>query len=151
VYLHIYTARDVEIRCETAAILCALAINDENKLDIAMNDSMMENIVTLLKTTDPRSLRQAVGCLANLSERLDTHPYIRRHKMYALVLHHFDNTDVALLRELGRFITNMTAVHDNHPLLVSVGVIDALIKGCYKQDALVARFCTLGNFIRPLR
>jgi hypothetical protein len=49
------TARDVEIRNETAAILCALAINDENKIEISMNDCMMANIVTLLKTTDPRS------------------------------------------------------------------------------------------------
>ena len=31
---------DVEVKCETASLLCALSINDENKLDMANNDQV---------------------------------------------------------------------------------------------------------------
>lgn len=124
--------------------MCALTINDENKIDFAVDDNMMKNVITLLNTSDPRCLRHAMGCLANLSERHDTHPYLRKHKVHSLVLRHFDNDDVALLRETSRLITNMSAVHESHPLLVGVGVIHALVKGCSKRDALVTRFCALG-------
>ena len=124
--------------------MCALSINDENKNDLAIDDNMMENIISLLKNTDPRCLRQAMCCLANLSESHHSHPYLRRHKIHGLVLHHFNNTDVGLVRELSRLLTNLTAVYENHPLLISVGIIEYLTKGCTKNDALITRFCTLG-------
>ena len=72
--------------------MCALTINDDNKMDIAMNDQMMENLIALLNHPEPRCIRQAMGCVANISERHDTHPYLRKHNIHALVLHHFDRS-----------------------------------------------------------
>ena len=77
---------------EAASIMCALTINDDNKMDIAQNDQMMENLIALLNHPEPRCIRQAMGCVANISERHDTHPYLRKHNVHALVLHHFDRS-----------------------------------------------------------
>ena len=38
--------------------MCSLTINDDNKMEIAMNDQMMENLIELLTNEDPRCLRQ---------------------------------------------------------------------------------------------
>ena len=105
----------------------------------------MTNIIDLLsQNTDPRCLRQAMGCLANLSERHDTHLFIRRHNFHSLVLPHYNNKDIGLCRELSRFLSNLTSVHDNHPTLIGVGIINALMIGCCNTDAIVTRLAVLG-------
>ena len=41
-----------------------------------------------------------MGCVANISERHDTHPYLRKHNLHGRVLHLFESADIGLLREL---------------------------------------------------
>ena len=50
---------------------------------------------------------------------------------------HFHSIDIALLRELTRLMTNLSAVHENHPPLIGVGVIDCLVKSAHNRDAMV--------------
>ena len=47
-------------------------------------------------------------------------------------------------REAARFLTNLAAVHENHPPIISGGGIAALLIGCNKVDAMTVRFSTLG-------
>lgn len=49
-----------------------------------------------------------------------------------------------MYREAARFLTNLAAVHENHPPIISGGGIAALLIGCNKVDAMTARFSTLG-------
>ena len=92
-------ATNLEIRAETAATLCSLSINDENKVEMALNDTLLLNLIDLLKQNqDPRCLRQAMGCLSNLTERHECHPFIRRHQIHNIVLPHFHNDDDGLCR-----------------------------------------------------
>ena len=49
---------DMEVKIETASVLCALSINDENKIDMANSDQLLLNLIELLKVDDPRCLRQ---------------------------------------------------------------------------------------------
>ena len=60
---------DMEVKVETAAVLAALSINDDNKLEMSNDDQLLISVIELLKVSDVRCLRQAMGCLANLSER----------------------------------------------------------------------------------
>ena len=137
-------APTLEVRIETACTYMALSINDENKLDIAENDQALEDLLELLQEESPMCLRQAMGCLANLSERHETHPFLRRHAVHTAVLIHFEHEDVALVRETARLISNLCAVHDNHPPVVGGGAIKYLQLGCRNIDALSTRFSTLG-------
>jgi len=138
-------ANNLEIRCEVASILCALSINDENKIQMAMNDDLLLNVIDLLKSNDePRCLRQAMGCLSNLTERQECHPFIRRHQIHNVILEHFRSKDNGLCREASRFLTNMVSAHENHPPILSGGGIEAFLIGCNKSDAMTARFSVLG-------
>ncbi|KAJ1441741.1 hypothetical protein B484DRAFT_390551 [Ochromonadaceae sp. CCMP2298] len=109
-----------------------------------MCDSLLLCLVELLKGDDPRLLRQCMGCLSNLTERHECHPFIRRHQIHNVVLEHFHNADAGLAREAARFLTNITAVHENHPPVVSGGGVQAFLTGAAKQDAITTRFSTLG-------
>jgi hypothetical protein len=135
---------DVEVKCETAGFMCALSINDENKLDMANNDQVLISLIELLRVDDPRCLRQGMGTLANITERQESHPFLRRFQIHIVVLEHINSTDVALSREACRCITNLAAIHENHPPIVGGGAIQSLIKGCAKGDALSARYSALG-------
>jgi len=66
--------------------MCALSINDENKIDMAKDDGLIQNLIILLRETDIRCLRQAMGCLANISERQETHPSLRRNLVHNEIL-----------------------------------------------------------------
>ena len=46
-------ANNIEIRCEAAALMCALSINDDNKLEMALNDTLLLNLIDLLKKNYP--------------------------------------------------------------------------------------------------
>ena len=119
-------ADDIEVRCEAASVLNALSINDDNKLDMAKNDVMLLILVDLLKVDDPRCLRQVMGCIANLSERIECHTYLRRHSFHTSVVEYFHHNDIALVREATRFITNLSSVHENHPSICGGGGIPGL-------------------------
>ena len=66
--------------------MCALSISDENKLDMAKDDNIVQNLIMLLRETDIRCLRQAMGCLANISERQETHPSLRKNQVHNEIL-----------------------------------------------------------------
>ena len=75
-------ADDVEIKYETAMILNAVSINDDTKLEMAANEAVMDCLLQELRVEfDARVMRQAMACLANMSERLETHPHFRRHSV----------------------------------------------------------------------
>ena len=135
---------DMEVKVETAAVLAALSINDDNKLEMSNDDQLLISVIELLKVSDVRCLRQAMGCLANLSERQECHPFLRRFQIHVIVLDHIANEDVALGREVTRVLTNLAAVHDNHPPLIGGGAIGGLALCCAKKDAVSARFSALG-------
>lgn len=98
-------ANNLDIRVETAATLCSLSINDENKIEMALNDTLLLNLIDLLKHNhDPRVLRQAMGCLSNLSERHECHPFLRRHQIHNIVLPHFHNDDNGLCRLMEKIV-----------------------------------------------
>ena len=67
-------AEDVEVPREAAAALCALSLNEENKLDIAKS-GIMGDLVMLAKMDDYLTVRQ-VRALANMSENKDTHNFL---------------------------------------------------------------------------
>ena len=73
-------------RCEAASTMCALSINDQNKIDMAKDDNVIQNMIMLLRETDIRCLRQAMGCLANISERQETHPTLRKNQVHNEIL-----------------------------------------------------------------
>lgn len=135
-----------EIRCEVAAILNALSVNDDNKLDMALEDQFMSNVIDLLSNEDFRILRPSMACLANLTERFECHPFLRRHSVQNLILKFFSSTDIGLVREATRCLANMSAIHENHPPIVSGGGILSLVAACNHADcdALVTRFAVLG-------
>jgi hypothetical protein len=137
-------ADDIEVRCEAASVLNALSINDDNKLDLAKNDVMLLILVDLLKVDDPRCLRQVMGCIANLSERIECHTYLRRHSFHTSVVEYFHHNDIALVREATRFITNLSSVHENHPSICGGGGIPGLMTAIFKEDAMTTRFAALG-------
>ena len=64
--------------------------------------------------------------------------------MPAAVFDHFNHSDVALVREAARLLTNMASLHENQPPIVTGGGLEAFVKGCLKPDALTARFSALG-------
>ena len=137
-------AVDVEVRSETAAVFCALSINDDNKADLSSSSEMVTNLLELLREKDPRCLRQAMGCLANMSERQDTHYEMRRNMVHNEILPHFKHPDTALVREAARCLTNLASHYDSHASMLSGGGITALKEGCSNPDAMTARFSALG-------
>jgi hypothetical protein len=75
-----------------------------------------------------RCLRQAMGAIANISERQETHPSLRKNQVHNEVIGHFLNNDVCVVREASRVVTNMAALHENHPPLVSGGGLKVYMK-----------------------
>jgi hypothetical protein len=165
-------ANSIEIRCETAAIINAISINDENKLEMASEDSVISNVIILLQENKafPRILRPAMASLANLSERNECHPYLRRHQIHNLILEFFEygssnrssvvigeqgsnlflgeeeqqQEDIGIVREATRCLSNLASIHENHPPIVSGGGIKAFVVTARHNDALITRFSTLG-------
>jgi hypothetical protein len=146
-------ANSIEIRCETAAIISAISINDENKLEMSQEDSILQNVLILLQENKqyPRILRPAMASLANLSERIECHPFLRRHQVHNLILEFFDiegdgenKEDIGLIREATRCLSNLASIHENHPPIVSGGGIRAFVTTANHPDALITRFSTLG-------
>lgn len=85
-----------------------------------------------------------MACLANLSERLETHIALRKHEIHTVILPHFGHPDLSLLREAARLLTNMASVHENQPPIVVGGGLGAFVKACRREDALATRFGALG-------
>jgi hypothetical protein len=143
---------DVNIRYETMMLFNALSVNDGNKIDISENDQHMQslcNVLTIMEESNVRCTRQAISCLANLSELTETHVFLRRHFIHQIILgsisitrtflsgvflplifvDHFEATDVALLREAARLLTNLASIQSNHNAIITTGGIFALLKG----------------------
>ena len=137
-------AIDVEVRVETAQTFCALSINDENKIDMANDNQIIGNLVQLLKEKDYRCLRQALGALANISERHETHGQLRHNLVHNVILDHISHSDIATVREMVRCLSNLTALHENQPPIISGGGIATLQIACEHNDAMVARFGAVG-------
>ena len=63
----------------------------EEHLEMAHEDSVLTNVIVLLQENKayPRILRPAMASLANLSERVECHPYLRKHQIHNLILEFF--------------------------------------------------------------
>ena len=78
-----------------------------------------------------------MGCVANISERHDTHPYLRKHNMHGRVLHHFESPDIGLLRELRCVLVRMRCALS---LRVATRQSSACVKSGKRSDILLFVF-----------
>jgi len=142
---------DVEVPREAASALCALALNEENKLDMA-RAGIMHDVVALAKCEDSLTVRQACGCLANLSENKDTHANLLGEWGVGYLCELVGHDDVALVREVVRCLCNLAGNYECHQRLMEAppggGSNDdaaaALCRGLRLDDAIATRFAALG-------
>ena len=134
-------ANNEDVRQETSYCYLALSANDENKIDIVKSESCLNSLSSLTKDANVACVRLALGCLANLSERHDTHSYLLQSNFHGEVLQHFEGHDIGLLREVSRLVANLASNYLNHSALL-VSRCPAALKFNH-EDALVSRFCTL--------
>lgn len=140
---------DVEVPREAAAALCALSLNEENKLDMA-RAGVMADIVALAQVEDHWTVRQACGCLANLSENKDAHPFVLGDWGVGYLCELATHRDVALVREVARCLTNLAGNYACHarlmapPLPGQRSLPEALSVVLRAQDSVATRFACLG-------
>lgn len=136
-----------EIKIETASILCALSLNDENKLDMVHNSDILKSINQLLissHVSDCRALRPVLACVANISERTDCHDLLVESIFSSITRDIFDLTDVCSVREATRLISNITSMHTDHVKSNLSSYINWLSLACEYNDAVVTRFGVIG-------
>jgi hypothetical protein len=139
-----------EILYETASLLCALSIEESNRLKIIHENKLLDVLVRLLSPSSSddvssiRYLRPAIACVANLSEKLECHEILRQHQFHQICLPFVSHEDVATARESVRMLINISSQHFNQPPLIACGGIDALLAACNYDDAVVSRFGILG-------
>lgn len=140
---------EIEIKCEVSSLLCALSINEENKIDMINQSVILECLTSILRTSsedkmqDVRYLRPAIACLANFSEKIQCHEKLCQYQVHHLVLNHFNHTDVPLVREVTRILANLSSVFSNHEPLIAGNCIIRLIDACQYDDVIISRFGTL--------
>jgi len=76
---------------------------------------------------DHLTVRQACGCLANLSENKDTHPFVLGDWGVGYLCELVTHKDVALVREVTRCLTNLAGNYECHARLVEPKGPDALL------------------------
>lgn len=160
------TIDDHNVKREAAAAMNCLALNEDNKLDIASSTDSLGHLVALGYTqdeeVDPATLRQGCGALANLTENIDTHEHVlkavagatsfemQRHGdksssvgayFAELLLGVPSKKDLGIAREATRAVANLAANHATH---MALRCDEALVTSAgSNQDAIVTRFSTI--------
>ena len=139
--------KDGYVKQEVAACFNYLSLNEENKLDIAKDETSLDLLVALTKNDSVPTLCQVYGALANLFENNKTHLRLLeagRDRGFAYLTDLVIGTDLGMLREVVRAIANLAGNHASHISLLDAGAHTSLAKvGHRNHDALVLRFVTI--------
>ena len=134
---------DVVCRRESATAICALSLNEENKVDMA-NSSILADIVMLAQSGDVTCSRQAIGAIANLTENEDTHVKLLGEWGAGFLVPLLEMPDIGLAREVTRCLTNLAGTYTTHDMLIEAEVPLGLAKALHNTDAVACRFAILG-------
>lgn len=134
-------AEEVATQRETAATLCNLSLNDENKVAIATS-SALAPLVGLAQSSDLEVARQAVGAMANLAEDPSTHGPLRIVGGGAFLTGLVYHDDLDVHREASRAIANLLTSEENHEPIVRdglPGVVQLAMSADYECQYVAAR------------
>jgi len=129
---------DVVCRRESATAICALSLNEENKVDMA-NSSILADIVMLAQSGDVTCSRQAIGAIANLTENEDTHIKLLGEWGAGFLVPLVEMPDIGLAREVTRCLTNLAGNYTTHDMLCEADVPRGLGKALHNSDAVACR------------
>lgn len=135
---------DIFCKRESATALCALSLNEQNKVDMA-NSSILADIVSLAQMPDIVCSRQSIGAIANLTENEDTHIKLLGEWGAGFLTALIDTDDSGLRREVTRCLTNLAGNYATHEMLTDADVPRGLVIAAQNpMDAIACRFALLG-------
>ena len=137
---------DLETKREVTAALRNVSLSDMNKKAIMVEDDGEGNldiIALLCRDADHEVAHQAVGVVANMSERQENKTKlvklgIVQHLQYSML-----SKSTPVLRESIRSFANLSSAKENTICIVSSGALTNLIAALESSDTLCRRFAAM--------
>jgi hypothetical protein len=136
---------------ECASAICALTLNELNKLDVAKGSSL-GRLMALARGQDAPSRRHALGALANLSENESTQEHLLEAGLVELLAELCNgsivpiNSDAGLHREAARCMANLSSnIVAKAVLQKQEGVSAAVCRLLEAEDYITSRFAAIGS------
>jgi len=134
-----------DCQVEAASLLCALSLNNENKVDI-MKCDFFDNIIKLTKSKSVKACRMALRSIGNICEDENLHFDVLRDHGVSYLMEIISNQNNKLTSEVARCFANLSANYSTHSALTEAKVpseLCHLIEGndpltsCYASTALM--------------